>query len=202
MVVLSLVSVGIAAAAIFTIPVYGSPAYPNVHYDQLEPMQMRLAYAGDTGMMVSWNTYTELDSPSVRYGRHADDLNKIAFSNVSVTYPTSTTYNNHVKITDLEPDTLYYYLPFGSNTSIPYTFKTSRRPGDDTPYSIAIAVDLGLVGKDGLSTHVGNGAANPLAPRDNNTQQSLQAQGVNTDFLWHRTYIHKPSKPYLNVRVS
>jgi hypothetical protein len=191
--ILSLVSAGLAAAVIFPIPVYSSPGSPIVPNEQRNPMQVRLAYAGDAGMMVSWNTFSELDLPFVRYGRRPNDLNKIAFSNISVTYPTSTTYSNHVKITSLEPDTLYYYLPFGSNSSVPYTFRTSRRAGDETPYSIAVAVDMGLIGKDGLSTHVGNGAANPLAPGDNTTQQSLQVQGANTDFLWHRMYFRNSS---------
>ena len=29
------------------------------------PMQHRLAYAGDTGMHVSWNTYSQLSKPTV-----------------------------------------------------------------------------------------------------------------------------------------
>lgn len=32
------------------------------------PMQIHLAYAGSTGMMVSWNTYCQLEQPTVRYG--------------------------------------------------------------------------------------------------------------------------------------
>lgn len=72
-------------------------------------MQHRLAYAGDTGMHVSWNTYSQLSKPTVRYGTSPHNLNMEASSNISVTYQTSTTYNNHVKITGLEPDTLYYY---------------------------------------------------------------------------------------------
>lgn len=37
------------------------------------PMQIRLAYAGETGMMVSWNTYDHLDSPTVYYGMYVKD---------------------------------------------------------------------------------------------------------------------------------
>lgn len=73
-------------------------------------MQLRLAYAGPTGMVVSWNTYSKLERPTVRYGRTPWALTHSASSNISITYPTSTTYNNHVKITGLEPNTLYYYL--------------------------------------------------------------------------------------------
>lgn len=173
------VSAGLTAAALFTNPA-------NAADNGTTPMQLRLAYAGPTGMVVSWNTYSKLERPTVRYGRTPWALTHSASSNISITYPTSTTYNNHVKITGLEPNTLYYYLPEHSNSSTPYTFRTSRPAGDGTPYSIAVVVDLGLVGPDGLTTHVGKGAANPLGPHDNNTIQSLQEQGKDTEFLWHR----------------
>jgi hypothetical protein len=71
-------------------------------------MQVRLAYAGATGMYVSWNTYAQLDKPSVRWGTEPDNLNNVASSRISVTYETSSTYNNHVKIGGLKPDTQYY----------------------------------------------------------------------------------------------
>jgi hypothetical protein len=132
-------------------------------------MQIRLAYAGDTGMTVSWNTFSQLSHPSVRYGRHPKLLTEVAFSDVSITYKTSTTYNNHVKITGLEPNTLYYYQPVNSNATAPYSFKTSRLAGDEEPFTVAVAADMGLMGPDGLTTHVGNGAGHPLKPGDTNT---------------------------------
>lgn len=149
------------------------------------PMQLRLAYAGDTGMVVSWNTYSQLSRPTVRYGLSLHDLCETAWSTVSVTYPTSTTYNNHVQLKDLKPDTLYYYQPEFSNSTIPYTFRTSRPAGDGTPYSIAVVVDLGTMGPDGLTTHVGEGAANPLRVNETNTIQSLSQFKSGYDFLWH-----------------
>jgi hypothetical protein len=148
------------------------------------PMQVRLAYAGSTGMMVSWNTYSKLPNPTVSYGL-TPSLNLSASSNVSVTYNTSTTYNNHVKITGLKPGTLYYYQPQYSNVSTPYTFQTSMAAGDATPFSIAVVVDLGVMGTGGLSTTVGAGAHSPLTPGENNTIQSLAAVS-DYSFLWHR----------------
>jgi hypothetical protein len=150
------------------------------------PMQLRLAYAGSTGMVISWNTYSQLPRPTIRYGRAPWALTETAWSNVSVTYPTSTTYNNHVKITGLEPDTLYFYQPGNSNSSTPSTFKTSRVAGDTTPYTMAVVVDLGLMGPDGLTTHTGKGAITSLGPNDKNTMQSLQQDLAGIDFLWHR----------------
>lgn len=55
---------------------------------------------------------------------------------------------------------------------------TAREPGDDAPFSVAVVIDLGLMGRDGLSTAVGplggsKAAQNPLGPRDLNTIQNL-----------------------------
>ena len=149
------------------------------------PMQTRLAYAGPTGMSIAWNTFTQLTKPMVKYGLSASSLNLTSPAGISITYPTSSTYNNHVKITGLKPGTLYYYQPQPTNLTTPLTFQTSRLPGDGTPFSVALVVDMGVMGPEGLSTTVGTGAGGPLAPGDNNTIQSLQAQ-PGFDFLWHR----------------
>ena len=147
------------------------------------PMQIRLAYAGAVGMVVSWNTFSQLSQPTVKYGTSASELNLTASSNDSVSYPTSTTHNNHVRLTGLNPNTLYYYQPEGGESS---TFKTSRAAGDGMPYSIAVVVDLGLIGPEGLTTHVGTGSKNPLGPNDQNTVQSILKDGADEAFLWHR----------------
>jgi len=158
--------------------------------DDTIPMQVRLAYAGDTGMMVSWNTYSQLEWPTVYYGTRPNDLRQSAYSDVSVTYPTSTTYNNHVEITGLQPDTLYYYQPQNSNSSQPYTFKTSRPAGDMTPYTIAVVVDLGTMGPEGLTTYVGNGAANPLLPGEKTPSSHSQTPNTNGSFCCIRATLH------------
>jgi hypothetical protein len=151
------------------------------------PMQAHLAYSGDHGMTVSWNTYSKLQHPYVRYGRHPKALLQWAESDVSVTYPTSTTYNNHVKITGLEPNTMYYYQPQCGNSTQIYTMKTARVPGDKTPFTIAVGGDLGLMGPQGLTTTTGpNGGNAPLGPNDNNTIQSLQSMKSEWEFYWHR----------------
>lgn len=149
------------------------------------PTQIRLAYASDSGMHVSWNTHSQLSNPTVYYGTNSHHLTEIATSNVSVTYQTSTTYNNHVKLEGLRSNTQYFYLPQDSNVTTPYSFKTSRPAGDHTPFTAAVVVDLGTMGMDGLTTHVGTGAANPLAPGETNTIQSLENELDDYEFLWH-----------------
>src|SRR2546430_1479215 len=108
------------------------------------PMQIHLAYAGNTGMTVSWNTFGKLSKPSVKWGTNPNRLDHEASSDVSVTYQSSSTYNNHVLIENLEPDTLYYYLP--QCASKPSSFRTSRPCGDSKPFTFAAVVDLGTMG--------------------------------------------------------
>src|SRR5439155_1497559 len=53
------------------------------------PQQIRLAYAGDHGMTVSWNTNQMLTNPTVDFGLRTDHLERSASSDISITYPTS-----------------------------------------------------------------------------------------------------------------
>jgi hypothetical protein len=112
-----------------------------------------------------------------------------ASSSVSVTCQTSTTSNNHVKITGLKPDMLYYYRPMHDNCTTPYTFETSKPAGDGSPMTVAVVVDLRAMGADGLTTYVGVGTANPLKPREINTIQALGSVKSSYDFLWHASDI-------------
>ena len=162
-----------------------------------EPLQQHLAFAGPTGMTVSWSTHAQLDTPQVWYGESPNALTNVATGN-STTYPSSRVYDNHVKITGLQPNTTYWYRtsyqlsPISisrSAVSPPLfcrncpgcayratdTFTTAREAGDETAFTVAVVIDLGLMGADGLSTKVGpyGGAANPLGPNDLNTIQSL-----------------------------
>jgi hypothetical protein len=153
--------------------------------------QIRLAYAGNTGMYVSWNTFSQVLSPTVKYGLSASNLNMTASSNVSVTYTTSLTYNNHVKITGLKSDTVYYYQPVGTlmnmNVTGPFNFTTSRPAGVAKEYSVAVVVDMGTMGSQGLTTSAGTGVSvnNTLKPGEINTIQSLTQYKDGFEFLWH-----------------
>jgi hypothetical protein len=116
--------------------------------------QVRSAYAGPYAMTVSWNTFFQLVGPTVHFGESRDSRTRTASSNISITYPSSLTYNNHVRIEGLMPDTKYWYLPehLINNTDLvgPFTFKTPRVIGDMTPYAIALCVDMGAMGPEGL----------------------------------------------------
>lgn len=151
--------------------------------------QIRLAYHGDEGMMVSWNTFDHVNTPSVKWGLSKDKLDNMASSDVSVTYPTSTTYNNHVLVSGLKPDTTYYYLPspLPQGHHEPYSFTTARIPGDAQPYSVAVVIDLGTMGRLGLTTTSGKGVAPEgiLKPGEKNTIDSLESSKSTYDFILH-----------------
>jgi hypothetical protein len=162
--------------------------------------QLRLAYAGPHGMMVSWNTYEQIQQPTVKYGLSPQDLNWIAASDVSVTYNTSLTYNNHVQLTGLHEDTIYYYMPTTlmavDKNNGPYSFKTPRKAGDKTPYSIAVVVDMGTFGPEGLGTTAGATVSpnNILKPGEINTIQSITSALDDIDFLMHRRFCEERKK--------
>lgn len=151
--------------------------------DDCSPIQIRIAYAGPGGMAVSWNTNGQMPEPTVFYGQSANQLDRRASSRISTTYPTSSTYNNHVTIVGLEPATRYYYMPqCGTQT---YSFVTAPDAGDKNAFQFAMVGDLGTMGPDGLSTTVGTGAANPLKPGELTTIDSLQAMKSSYKFVWH-----------------
>ncbi len=170
----------------------GLSAQVRAMTDDMINSQVRLAYVGSTAMRVSWNTFTQQHCPTVYYGRSPFEMWYLATSSVSVTYNTSLTYNNHVTITGLQPDTTYYYLPShmlqDNATYPPYTFRTSRVPGDGTPYSVAVVVDMGTMGPKGLTTSAGQTVSpkNILRPGEKNTIQSLEAASCDYDFLLQR----------------
>ncbi|EFZ04130.1 purple acid phosphatase [Metarhizium robertsii] len=152
--------------------------------------QIRLAYHGADGMTVSWNTFEHVKAPSVKWGLSKGKLEHTASSNVSLTYPTSTTYNNHVVISGLKPDTTYYYLPSPlpqGNHVEPYTFRTARAAGDSDAFAVAVVVDLGTMGRLGLTTSAGSSVSqnNILKPGEKNTIDSLASTKSSYDFIWH-----------------
>lgn len=164
--------------------------------------QVRSAYNGPTGMTISWNTYYELEKPTVHYGLSPDKLLNRAAGGESVTYASSLTYNNHVKLEGLKPDTQYWYLPehlINSSSLVgPFTFKTAKPSGDPTPFSMAVVVDMGATGSEGLSDTAGKGIIpqDILLPGEQNTIQSFTTSHGTYDFVLHRKphFLNNPSQ--------
>lgn len=178
------------------VPLLALCAQVSAKLDTMVNSQIRLAYVGDTAMRVSWSTFDKVDRPVVFYGKTPSCLVHSASSDESVTYNTSSVYANHVTIEGLEPDTVYYYRPQPLITDNethgqpPFSFRTSRSPGDETPYSVAVVIDMGTMGYNGLTTSAGQGVSpnNILKPGEQNTIQSLDAVKDDYDFIFYRKF--------------
>ncbi len=156
------------------------------------PKQIRLAYAGHVGMAVSWNTNQKLSNPTVSFGKDSTHLNRDASSDISITYESSSTWNNHVTIDGLEPGTTYYYQP-QCDTQV-HSFTTAPNPGKGDPFKFAMVGDMGTFGTLGLSTTSNKGGAkNPLGAGDKTTIQSLMDLKSSYEFIWHGLF------PYSDV---
>lgn len=183
------ISVGITAGAAAAQP--QSQSYQsgtNLDPRDVEPespilpcTQLRLAYAGDYDMTVSWNTDQESKNPEVCYGISEGALDK-CIKAYTVTYPTSTTWNHHAKLSPLKADTTYYYHITNDNNTM-RQFKTSPKLGEDKQWSFAFVADLGTMGKFGLSSHPSDEIWS-LEPGEENTIDALIEKVDTFDFLW------------------
>lgn len=113
---------------------------------------------------MGWNTYEQLAKPCVQYGTSSTDLAKETCSTTSVTYNTSRTWSNTVVLTDLTPATTYYYQIVSTNSSVA-SFLSPRTPGDKTPFTTSVVIDLGVYGADGFTVDAdGDPARKALIP--------------------------------------
>lgn len=149
------------------------------------PTQHRIAFAGDDGMAVSWNTYEQLTNPTVWFGTSPNSLTQTAASNISQTYQSSTTWSNHVKLSGLAQNTTYYYKVSNSDNSQVYKFTTAPKKHDPNPFTFAIVIDMGTMGPLGLSNTTGTGSGGALLPGERNTIDALKANMDEYKFIWH-----------------
>lgn len=135
---------------------------------------------------MGWNTYKYLAQPCVEYGT-TSDLSFQACSNISVTYSTSRTWSNTVILTGLTPATTYYYKIVSTNSTV-QTFFSARTPGDKTPFTANVVIDLGVYGADGFTVNVDGDISRKLAipevdPSLNHTTIG-RLQDTFDDFEW------------------
>ncbi|XP_066910738.1 uncharacterized protein [Clytia hemisphaerica] len=126
--------------------------------DAFAPLQVHLAMTGkETEMRVMWNSAKVAEGIQVRYGK-TKDLDKTQTKYTVKTYkasdmcepPANTTgfwdagYIYDVLLTDLEPNTKYYYS-CGSREimSSVYNFTTPLKGGDRTPFNFISYGDMG-----------------------------------------------------------
>lgn len=128
-------------------------------------------------MSVGWNTYEELSSPCVKYGTSEDNLSLEACSTISVTYNTSRTWSNTVVLPSLTPATTYFYKIVSGNSTVE-KFLSPRTPGDKTPFTTNVVIDLGVYGTGGYTVDVDGDPSRKLSiptvdPSQNHTSMYL-----------------------------
>ena len=152
-----------------------------------EPLEMRTAFAGPNAVTVSWNTFAQLSNPTVQYGTDARKLDMVASSNISITYPSSRTFNNHVELTGLKAFTKYYYkVQYLNCLNCAYRqlgeFTTVRAAGDTSSFKVAIVADMGTMGPSGLSEFA---PQLPLGANETNAIQSMLQNIESYEFIAH-----------------
>ena len=199
------------------------PQLPPIPTDLSSPVQQRIAFDGPTGMTIAWNTFKQLERPTVHFGL-TKFLERTAASGSSVTYPTSRTWANTVKLSGLLPGVTYCeFSPvrsglclnasssdykIASTNSTTQSFNTARIAGDPRPYTAALVVDMGVFGPDGLSqrnrSYTNQTITYPLRPDEHTTIDRLSLDASSYEFVLHPgdfayagTLITLPSSPFI-----
>ncbi|CAN8096484.1 unnamed protein product [Discula destructiva] len=150
---------------LLAVMVMAAAVYPAIPSDLTTPTQQRLAISGLNSISVGWNTYEELAQPCVEYGMRSNNLSLKACSQISVTYPTSRTWSNTVILNSLKPATTYFYKIVSTNSTT-QSFLSPRTPGDKTPFTTNVVIDLGVYGADGFTVDVDGDAGRKLSIPD------------------------------------
>ncbi len=130
--------------------------------DDWKPTQVHIALAGkDTEgnsntMSISWNTKLKTDTSVVKYGLASNKLDLVSTGSSSSYY---ITYNHHVTLGELKPDTVYYYTVGDddkSSWSEIKSFRTSPLSSDlRENWTFAYFADLGVVNGAPTTDYVG-----------------------------------------------
>ncbi|TPX19103.1 uncharacterized protein E0L32_011176 [Thyridium curvatum] len=141
--------------------VSAAASLPPIPADLTTPVQQRIAIKGlnetkltpllhHEAISIGWNTYKQLEQPCVKYGLSRDALTLQSCSDQSTTYASSRTWSNVVVLGGLRPATTYYYQIVSTNSTVEH-FMSPRVPGDTTPFSMDVVIDLGVYGADGFT---------------------------------------------------
>lgn len=148
--------------------------------------QVRLAFSGHDGILISWNTADQNDKPTIRYGESQSSLTNIATGSPGQIFQSAVNYANTVSIGGLQADTTYYYTIDGDANQNVRTFKTSV-DGGTKEFVYGFVGDMGLMGSMGLSDKAGAkvDSFEILKPGEQNTMESLKRQVDDLDFIIH-----------------
>jgi acid phosphatase type 7 len=157
-------AVGLVLGALSTLAVAAS----------LPPEQIHIAFAGDSGMSVSWATKGPTDTSTVKYGMDADKLTLLAKGAQKTYYGNE--YHHHVELLQLSPGTLYFYScgDEAQGFSTIRSFKAPAQAMDKAfqtgqPHKISVFGDWGY----GEKAHAVE------------TRTALESIKKEVEFVWH-----------------
>jgi hypothetical protein len=149
----------VTAAALFSLPSQAA-TYATIN------SQVRLAYAGSAAMYVLWHTFSQLSNL-------ASQVWLDSRLNESISLPENVRHISDIMSKSLgskrTPHIITRQSAFPMLIQLPYLTPSEQavQPGDGTPYSVAVIVDIGTTGRQGLTTPAGKGVAstNVLDPK-------------------------------------
>jgi len=111
------------------------------------PRQIALAFAGPTGMAVTWHTEVSTNSSTVWYGTSSDRL-KYSVVGTEFTAGFKFGFQHTAVLRNLDFETRYYYAIEGSESV--HSFKSQPEPASTRPLTIHVVGDMGMLHSEGV----------------------------------------------------
>jgi acid phosphatase type 7 len=113
--------------------------------DSAVPEQMHLAIGGPNEFVAAWYTKDEKASSTCVYGLSPDDMSMSSTAGKSVTYLEDWGTHHRATMTDLLPESTYYYQcgDAEKGMSKTFSFKTLPKEGNSAPLRFGILGDMG-----------------------------------------------------------
>lgn len=178
---------------------------PEVHVAQTKPYLQKMT---DTSVTINWKT-NRTGTPSVKYGKAANEL---PMSQAGSTDQLSDEYFWHsVKLTNLEPNTLYSYrVCFDGKESETYRFSTLPVKGSKQPMKILLMGDHQIKSRSGYEWLM-QAAKRKINEKYGNLEENISlimnvGDQVDVGTLDHYEHIHlfksELMSPYLPIMTA
>lgn len=113
--------------------------------DSAKPGQMHLAVGGPNEFVAAWYTKDEKASSMCLYGLSPNELSMASSDGTSITYLENWGTHHRARMTDLIPDSTYYYQCGDADKGMSevFSFKSLPKDGNTAPLRFGILGDMG-----------------------------------------------------------
>lgn len=167
-----------------------------------------LQTATDHSIYISWKTDFN-NSPVVKFGKTKEDLNQQTSGTIETL--SESYFWNSVHLTDLEPNTIYYYqIQSGEKTSPVYRFRTMPTKGSNTKMRILLMGDHQLKKRSGYEWLM-QAAQRKIEEKYGNLEENINMimnvgdqvdNGTLDQYEWINYYKNKQMSPYLPIMTA